>query len=133
MTLVDPFTPFCGCKGHHTPGGCPVEPFAFEPKPALAADFVDRMLGDIRTKVVDNRFEDDALTPDLLGKVLNDLRIASQTEGVLGLWAGNLLQALWHRAESGVPFGEPVEPAWSLDPERSHRGRASRTARTEEG
>lgn len=87
------------------------------PKPALAADFVDRMLTDIRTKVVDNRFEDDALSPDLLAKVLNELRAASQTTSEVGLWAGNLLQALWHRAESGVPFNEPVEPAWSLDPE----------------
>jgi hypothetical protein len=92
------------------------DPF-IKQQPALAADFVDRMLTDIRTKVVDNRFEDDALTPDLMAKVLNELRAASQTTGEVGLFAGNLLQALWHRAETGVPFGEPVEPAWSLDPE----------------
>lgn len=87
------------------------------PKPALAADFVDRMVGDIFSQLIDAQFEDPQLSPDLTNKVLTELRIASQTEGVLGLWAGNLLQALWHRVESGVPFGEPVEPAWSLDPE----------------
>jgi hypothetical protein len=97
MTLVDPF---------------------IKQQPALAADFVDRMVGDIFAQLVDAQFEDPQLSADLTNKTLTELRIASQTEGVLGLWAGNLLRALWHRAESGVPFGEPVEPAWSLDPDR---------------
>jgi hypothetical protein len=83
------------------------DPF-IRPQPALAADFVDRMVGDIFAQLIDAQFDDPQLSPDLTNKVLTELRIASQTEGVLGLWAGNLLQALWHRAESGVPFGEPT-------------------------
>lgn len=86
-------------------------------KPTLALDFVETMLGNIYSQLIDAQFEDPQLPTDLMAKVLTELRIASQTEGVLGLWAGNLLQSLWHRAESGIPFGEPQEPAWSLDPE----------------
>jgi hypothetical protein len=29
-----PLVPFCGCKGHHTPGGCPV-PEIIERPPVL--------------------------------------------------------------------------------------------------
>jgi hypothetical protein len=110
-------TTWCTCghqAAHHSSGSCamPVVTAEVHPRPALAADFVDRMLTDIRTKVVDNRFEDDALTPDLMAKVLNELRAASQTTGEVGLWAADLLQALWHRAESGVPFGESLVVDW---------------------
>lgn len=34
--------------------------------------------------------------------------------------ATQALRRIVQRAVSGVPFGEPCEPAWSLDPEERH-------------
>jgi hypothetical protein len=48
-----PAEPFCGCKGHHTPGGCPVEPFPFE-QPLLQEDEADL----IREAFYDKPWED---------------------------------------------------------------------------
>ena len=32
-------------------------------------------------------------------------------------WAALILVALHRRASGGTPFGEPIEPSWSLDPD----------------
>ena len=36
-------------------------------------------------------------------------------------WAWQLLLAMQRRAATGVPFGEPGEPDWSLDPDQEER------------
>lgn len=94
-----------------------VDPFATPPKPAWSDQALDEMAEDVRRWIIWTRREDPAeLARDIVRKVLHELRQAPDQ-----VWAGGVLEQLWHRAGSGVPYSwddEPREPDWSLDPER---------------
>lgn len=98
------------------------DPWDPVPEPATATltpAEADRITGDLFADLIDAQFTDPQLPQDLLHKVIHELRrAASYQSGPLSEWAGELLQAMWHRSQTRVPFGEPHEPAWSLDPER---------------
>lgn len=101
--------PFCGCIGFHTPGGCPVEPFPFEQPPPTSAD-----LAHIRADIHAWDHDDRHCLPQLFAKALGFIE-SRATEG--DPQAIQTLRVMAIRSTSGIPFGEPAEPAWSLDPE----------------
>lgn len=81
----------------------------------------ESMVTDIQADITRSPQNDPPLLPQLVTKALTELQAAAtQESGPLSAWAAWLLEALWHRSQSGVPFGEPCEPAWSLDPEPWH-------------
>lgn len=99
-----------------------VDPFATpEPERVTTCDMCDAITYKVR-----NSRNDPELLPQLIQRTIRELRRAADDEtqdGVLTIWARWLLTDLWHRAESGVPYGEPREPADSLDSERGlHHG-----------
>ena len=92
-----------------------VDPFA-TPERLKTAD----MCEDITARLQRAQYDDAPLYPQLMQKVLHELRRAA--DGVarpdLDLWARALLEQLHHRAVTGVQWDEPQEPTWSLDSER---------------
>lgn len=90
-----------------------VDPFATQ---RTSRDTVDMMIGDIHHGLLDARFDDPALSPDLIHRTLTELGSAAVNgNDTLAGWASDLLAVLWNRARTRVPLGEPAEPAWSLD------------------
>lgn len=84
-------------------------------------DTVDMMIGDIHHELLDARFDDPALSPDLIHRTLTELGSAAVNgNDLLAGWASDLLAVLWNRARTRVPWDEPAEPAWSLDPDPRH-------------
>ena len=103
--------PFCGCQGHHTPGGCPVEPFPFEQPPLTPEEWVA-----IRDEVCEAPWLDPARFPECLTealKVLGDLGLSG--DPFTRRTATQALRRMAHRAKTGAFPNEPREPAWSLD------------------
>lgn len=92
-----------------------VDPFATPTPERLKT--VD-MRADINARIALSSQNDPPLLPQLLQKTLAALDEATDDESVaLASWARWLLEQLHHRAASGVPYDEPAEPAWSLDPD----------------
>lgn len=91
-----------------------VDPFAL--RPTISKDDLDVMVGDIHYHLIDARFDDPQLAPDLLNKALTELgRVATYQGTVDAEWATGVLQQLHHRAVSGIPYNEPREPADFFD------------------
>jgi hypothetical protein len=82
-----------------------VDPFA--PQPTWTDQALDEMVSSIRYQLAHARWDDPNLLPDLVHKTLHELREKAAGDP----WAATLLEALWHRAESRVPF------AWTDDPQ----------------
>ncbi len=81
------------------------------------------MCEDITARLQNSEQEDPPLYPELVQKTLQELKRTADDElqDALAIWARWLLEQLHHRAVSGVSFGEPSEPDWSLDPDREVR------------
>lgn len=92
-----------------------IDPFASNHQPDLTPD---EWL-DIRTQIWDAPWDDPARFPDCLVeavKVLGDLGLNGDPFSRRA--ATQCLRGMAYRAKTGVPYGEPQEPAWSLDSER---------------
>lgn len=90
-----------------------VDPFATpDPKRLKAID----MRADINARITVYQQNDPPLLPQLIQKTLEELLVRADGDP----WARWLLEELHHRAVSGVPYDEPAETAWSLDPEPRH-------------
>lgn len=100
-----------------------IDPWAdgpLESEPAEQPDLTPEEWLDIREEIWVGKLDDHALFPDCLVQ-------AVQTLGDLGMsgdpqtrrTAAQCLRAMAYRAKTGVPFNEPVEPAWSMDSERT--------------
>lgn len=73
----------------------------------------------VRDELWNNHWDDRALWPDCLTEAVKALgEIGLQGEPGARRTATQCLRRLAYRAKTGVPFGEPQEPAWSLDSER---------------
>lgn len=88
-----------------------VDPFAPVVPPLTPAE-----LSEIRRGIYADpmHFDDPGCIPDMFKRavdVLGRKALAGDEE------AAQTLRDLQVRAESGIPFGEPQEPAWSLDPD----------------
>lgn len=100
--------------------------------PAVSLYKANMMVTDIKADLVEAHYVsgDQMLQGDINTRVFNELIYAASTQtGHLSVWAASLLDALWHRSRSGVPYGEPAEPAWSLDPDPSSRRRRNQGPR----
>jgi hypothetical protein len=87
---------------------------------------LDHYLADINHHLVQAQYQDRELYPQLMQLVLSELGKAAtdETMPVLSLWASQVLEHMWHRAKSGVPFGEPRELPYQMtldDMERADR------------
>lgn len=73
----------------------------------------------IKADVYDSPWTDPQRFPECLGVAMDALRtIACVTVSTPPeVTATQALRRIVQRSVSGVPFGEPAEPAWSLDPE----------------
>lgn len=92
-----------------------VDPFA----PRHHADLTPEEWVVIRDEIWNQHWDDRALYPDLLVeavKVLGEIGTSSTPNPART--ATQCLRRMVRRAVTGVPFGEPEEPAWSLDSER---------------
>lgn len=89
-----------------------VDPFAVPAEQLKAAD----MCVDITSRIATSQQNDPPLLPQLVQKTLEELLARAEGDP----WARWLLEELHHRAVTRVPFGEPAEPAWSLDSEERH-------------
>lgn len=90
--------------------------------PAVSGFKAHMMVTDIKADVARSGENDPPLQSDLITRTLTELSAAASTQtGHLSVWAASLLDALWHRSRSGIPYGEPEHPAWSLDPEPGSR------------
>ena len=93
-----------------------VDPFAPSPRERFkTAD----MCQAITARLLNSEQDDPPLYPELVQRCLGELKRAADdaVDPALARWARWLLERLHHRAVSGVPYGEPAEPDWSLDPE----------------
>lgn len=73
----------------------------------------------IQTDVNDSPWHDPTRFQECLQVAMDALRdIACVTVETPEVTATQALRRIVQRAVSGVPFGEPQEPAWSLDSER---------------
>lgn len=90
-----------------------VDPFTTpEHQPPLTADEWTA----VRDELWNNHWDDRALWPDCLTEAVKTLgEIGLQGEPGARRTATQCLRRLAYRAKTGVPFGEPQEPAWSLD------------------
>ena len=73
----------------------------------------------IRDEIREYTFGDPSLLPDCLVeavKVLGEIGTSNTPNAARA--ATQCLRRMVRRAVTGVPFGEPEEPAWSLDSER---------------
>lgn len=97
-----------------------VDPFATPIRAVWSKDALDQMESQLRYFM--GQQDDSDLFPDIARKAVHDLHEAATTAGhPAGLFAGRLLEQLWHRAETRVPYAwgeQEAEPAWSLDGER---------------
>lgn len=95
-----------------------VDPFATPERPVWSDQALNEMVEGICYWIVWTKREDPAeLSRDLVRKAVHELRHAPDRA-----WAGEVLEHLWHRAETGAAYSwsdEPREPAWSLDSDRS--------------
>lgn len=78
---------------------------------------------DITGRIAVSSQNDPPLCPQLVQKTLAEL--AKEADSALPVWSASafarwLLEELHHRAVDGIPYGEPQEPAWSLDPSPRH-------------
>lgn len=76
---------------------------------------------DIREEMWDGHWDDHALFVECLKEAMKALRDIACGVGQPyepSRAATQCLRAMAYRAKTGVPFGEPVEPAWSMDSER---------------
>lgn len=76
----------------------------------------------IKTEVYDSPWTDPQRFAECLQVAMEALRtIACVTVAVPAeVTAAQALRRIAQRSVSGVPFGEPAEPPWSLDPEERH-------------
>lgn len=76
----------------------------------------------IKADVWESNWTDPQRFPECLQVAMEALRtIACVTVSTPPeVTATQALRRIVQRAVSGVPFGEPQEPAWSLDPEERH-------------
>ena len=91
-----------------------VDPFATHEPDLTPDEWLD-----IRTQIWESPWDDPARFPDLLVeavKVLGDLGLNGDPFSRRA--ATQCLRGMVYRAKTGVPFREPEEPSWSLDPER---------------
>jgi len=92
-------------KGHHTPGGCPVDPFPFERKPMPVPDY-----DGVRDSIKDAYLRDRDRIPEFLDAALAHIG-SSACSGVEpdNLAAAAFLRELEIAARSGVPMNERGE------------------------
>ncbi len=75
---------------------------------------------DIRSEILDAPWNDTARLPDCLLEAVKVLgEVGLQGDPQSRRTATQCLRAMAYRAKTGVPFAEPVEPAWSLDSDRA--------------
>ena len=97
-----------------------VDPFATPPRERFkTADMCD----DVTARLLNSEQDDPPLYPELAQRCLGELKRAADdaVDVALARWARWLLEQLHHRAVSGVSYGEPSEPDWSLDPDQEER------------
>lgn len=98
-----------------------VDPFAtpHEPRIRDRGSAVD-LHADINVHLALSYVNDPPLCAELVQKALRELACVADGEPQDGLarWAQWLMEELHRRAVGGIPYGEPQEPDWSLDPER---------------
>lgn len=77
------------------------------------------MRADIDGRIALSSQNDPPLCPQLVQKTLAELALAAEDPNQVGasVFARWLLEQLHHRAVDGIPYGEPQEPAFSLDPD----------------
>lgn len=88
------------------------------------ADIAGRVASWAKGELCDPPLQSDLLTAALVeirdladGGIVVDDTGADHWVPLAQEWAWQLLLAMQRRAATGIPFGEPSEPSWSLDPE----------------
>lgn len=88
----------------------------------MTPETFEHIRDDINTRIVESRYDDPQLLPDLLSFAMASLSLMATRQithiGDSAGWASSVLLGMQSRAVSGIPYGEPEEPAWSLDAER---------------
>lgn len=80
----------------------------------------------IRDEIWDAPWTDPTRYPECLSEAVFALRdVGLNGDPFSRRVATQCLRKMVQRSVSGVPFGEPVKPAWSLDPEPRNPGRRS--------
>lgn len=94
-----------------------VDPFAPQPREQISPS---DMHEDITARLRESHYNDPPLHAEMLQRLLMELKSVANDPYVdaLTLWARRTLEQMHHRAVTGIPWGEPQEPADSLDSER---------------
>lgn len=92
----------------------------------MKPETLDHYLADINHHLLEAQHQDRELWPQLMQLVLSELGKAAvdETAPALSLWSSQVLEHMWHRAKSGVPFGEPREWPYEMtldEMERTNR------------
>ena len=85
-----------------------------KPAPATLQPLTPDRLKDLHTDIYAYAWDDRTAVPELLARALRyigERALLGDQEAI------QTLDVMAVRSTSGIPFGEPVEPAWSLDPE----------------
>ena len=76
----------------------------------LTQQAADTMIADIHADLTEAPWEDPGLAQQLLSKAMRELANASVNgTGHLKEWAGQVLEAMWHRSRTKVEYGTPTE------------------------
>jgi hypothetical protein len=96
-----------------------IDPFAAIHEPPLTMEEWEAIQGD----VYDSPWLDPQRFPECLKiamEALRDIACGVGNPYMPTVAATQALRRIVQRSVSGVPFNEPCEPAWSLDPEERH-------------